>query len=334
MSCPSLLRHGGNETGITCRNKADSVSLVHNHRGNKNVKATLPLLAAFLITTLYAQEGEPLSVHNTFLDQHRDWEKEHPEYSRVSPAAEAAAMPLQPKAAPLRKEIFGYLPYWWLPQLNTIDLSLLSTIAFFSVEINGSGDVVNEHGWSSSATVTSLLNTAHAAGVRVVLTMTNFTSSEISAIVNTPSVKVKVIDNLYSLVAARNADGVNINFENIASGNKDSVTSFMRDLATKFHTGRPGSHVSSAPTDFDFRQGDWDVKAISKFTEALFFQGYGYGWSTAPIAEPVGLLPTGTYWGSTNITTFINGVLATQPDTSKIILGLPHFGYDWPTVSP
>ena len=268
-----------------------------------------------------------------FLNQHTSWQKDHSEYFQPATGEFAVVKPLQPKITPLRKEVFGYMPYWMLAQVNNIDYSLLSTIAYFDVEINGNGDVTTDQGWSSSFSVITLINNAHAAGVRVVLCMTNFTASQISAIVNTPSIKKKVIDNLYSLVSAKNGDGVNIDFENIPSGNRDSVTSFMRDLATKFHTDRPGSHVSCAPTDYDFRQGDWDVKEISKFTDVIFMQGYGYGWSTAPIAEPVGLLPTGTYWGSTNITTLINGVLATGPDTSRIILGLPHFGYDWPTNS-
>ena len=269
-----------------------------------------------------------------FLNQDKSWQTEHPEFFLSAKSGEAvAATSLQPKTTLLRKEIFGYMPYWMLAQVNNIDYSLLSTIAYFDVEINGSGDVTTDNGWSSSSTVTTLINNAHTAGVRVVLCMTNFTASQISSIVNTPTVKKKVIDNLYSLIAARNGDGVNIDFENIPSGNRDSVTAFMRDLAAKFHTGRPGSHVSCAPTDYDFRQGDWDVKEISKFTDVLFMQGYGYGWSTAPIAEPVGLLPTGTYWGTINITTLINAVLAAGPDTSRIILGLPHFGYDWPTTS-
>jgi spore germination protein YaaH len=294
----------------------------------------LSFILAFSFFSLQAQEENRPSTHQMFLNQHKSWEKEHPEYFQPATTSEAlAATPLQPKITPLRKEIFGYMPYWWLAQVNNIDYSLVSTIAYFSVEIDGNGGIVDQHGWSSSSSVTTLINTAHTAGVRVVLCMTNFTATQISSIVNTPSIKKKVIDTLYSLVSARNGDGVNINFENIPSGNRDSLTSFMRDLATKFHTGRPGSHVSSAPTDYDFRQGDWDVKEISKFTEVLFMQGYGYGWSTAPIAEPVGLLPTGTYWGSTNITTFINAVLAAQPETSRIILGLPHFGYDWPTTT-
>jgi spore germination protein YaaH len=294
----------------------------------------LSFILAFSFFNLQAQEENRPSTHQMFLNQYKSWQKEHPEYFQPATTSGAlAAMPLRPKTTPLRKEIFGYMPYWMLAQLNNIDYSLLSTIAYFDVEINGSGDVTTDNGWSSSSTVTTLINNAHAAGVRVVLCMTNDTASQISSIVNTPSIKKKVIDTLYSRVVARNGDGVNIDFEYIPSGNRDSVTSFMRDLATKFHSGRPGSHVSCAPTDFDFRQGDWDVKEISKFTEVLFMQGYGYGWSTAPIAEPVGLLPTGTYWGTINITTFINAVLAAAPDTSRIILGLPHFGYDWPTTS-
>ena len=297
------------------------------------MKITFLAILAIVIAPLHAQEAQ-LSVHKHFLDQYRDWEKGHPECFQASSLSSQPVVPLVPKSTPLRKEIFGYLPYWWLTQVNNIDYSLISTLAYFSIEINGNGDVVNDHGWGSSSTVTTLITTAHTAGVRVVLCMTNFTASEIATIVNTPSTKKKVIDNLYAAVAARGGDGVNIDFEGIPSGNRDSVSAFMRDLASKFHGGIPGSKVSCAPTDFDFRQGDWDVKEISKFTDVLFMQGYGYGWSSAPTATPVGLLPTGTYWGSTNITTFINSVLAAQPDTSRIILGLPHFGYDWPTSGP
>lgn len=321
-------------TGITCRIRQDSVSLSHEVHRNGGMKGLAWAVAVLVASASYGQDGGGRSVHKMFLDQYREWEREHAEFFRpAAPGQVSVSIPLRPRASSLRKEIFGYMPYWWLGQAGKIDYSLLSTISYFSVEIDGNGDIVNDHGWSSSATVASLVNAAHTAGVRVVLCMTNFTSTEISSIVRTPTVKKKVIDNLYTLVSSRNGDGVNIDFENIPSGNRDSITSFMRDLAEKFHTGLPASHVSCAPTDYDFRQGDWDVKEISKFTEVLFMQGYGYGWSTAPIAEPVGLLPNGTYWGSINITTFINAVLAAQPDTTRIVLGLPHFGYDWPTES-
>jgi hypothetical protein len=52
-----------------------------------------------------------------FLNQYKSWQKEHPEYFQPATTSEAlAATPLRPKTTPLRKEIFGYMPYWMLAQ--------------------------------------------------------------------------------------------------------------------------------------------------------------------------------------------------------------------------
>src|SRR3982074_155356 len=91
---------------------------------------------------------------------------------RISPQASASQAQTQ-----LRREIFGFglasslsdptvgYPSW--------DFSLLSTVAFFGLHVNADGTYANDQGrsvWNSSA-LTGLLNTAHASGTKVVLTI-------------------------------------------------------------------------------------------------------------------------------------------------------------------
>ena len=280
--------------------------------------------------------AQPISVHKQFMDEYRDFDQQFP-YERVR--GNEPIGPLQMKTSRPRKEIFGYLPYWFRARWNQIDYNLVSTIAYFSGEALPDGTINQAHGWplypgdpGASADVVNMINTAHTSGVKVVLCITNFTGSEIHTIVSTPSIRTTTIQRCLALVVAANADGININFEGIQNQSRDALTQFMRELTDTLHTRRPGSQVSCAPTDFDTRPGDWDIVAINQFIDLMFFQGYGYGYGGSSVTTPVGLLPSTAFWGGLNITTLIDFVLA-RIDTSKVVLGLPHFGYRWPTVS-
>ena len=45
----------------------------------------------------------------------------------------------------LSHEIIGYLPYWQYEIYPNLDYSLLTQINYFSAELNGYGDIVNDH---------------------------------------------------------------------------------------------------------------------------------------------------------------------------------------------
>ena len=84
----------------------------------------------------------------------------------------------------LKREVFGFLPYWELTDSSTrLDWEKLSTIAYFGVGAAGNGNLqktnsdgsttVGWSGWTSSK-MTGVINAAHANGARVVLTVQSF----------------------------------------------------------------------------------------------------------------------------------------------------------------
>ena len=84
----------------------------------------------------------------------------------------------------LRREVFGFLPYWELADSSTrLDWEKLSTVAYFGVGADGTGNLqkrdpdgspsVGWSGWTSSR-MTSVINAAHTSGARVVLTVQSF----------------------------------------------------------------------------------------------------------------------------------------------------------------
>ncbi len=288
-----------------------------------------------------AQDESAQSVHKYFQDLYATTPPERPAQQAGS-GYSLVKFDMTRRTAGLKKEIFGYLPYWFASRWNLIDYNLVTTIAYFSGEVQSDGSISTTHGWprypgdpSASAYVVNMINMAHSHGVRVVLCLTNFSGSDIDVIVSSPIVRGQLISNVLALVKAGNGDGVNIDFEGVLNSSKSNLTLFMHELADSFHTSLPGSQVSCAPTDFDLRYsgGDWDLQALAPFVDLFFIQGYGYGYGGSTIATPVGLLTNTPSWGSLNETTLIDNVVLPRLDTSKIILGVPHFGYRWPTAT-
>src|SRR5258708_17326134 len=79
----------------------------------------------------------------------------------------------------LRREIFGYATSGSLGDPNigypSWNFDLLSTVAFFAIHVDPSGVLVADSNYSvwSSSTLTGLVATAHAHGVKVVVALRN-----------------------------------------------------------------------------------------------------------------------------------------------------------------
>ena len=290
-------------------------------------------LLLFQIT--YAQsefgilETGEFSVHKFFNDLYKNYSSENLNYDDP----EKIVLNYQNKfnKEPLRYKVFGYFPYWFLSRWNTISYDLLYLIAFHSAEIDSLGNIVNDHGWLTNSNVTNFINAAKAKGVKVGLSATLFSGSAITSLLTNNQSRINFISNIIQLVKARNANGVDINFEGIQSGQRDNLTSFMRQLRDSLKANDSSYILTCAPTDFDFRQGDWDLAQVTQICDLTFLQCYGYAYSTGNQAGPVGRLQG---WSSTNATSFINSALSSGAIPSKTIYGMPHYGYDWPTNSP
>lgn len=290
------------------------------------------LMFFVLLSQLYSQDlslgildsGE-FSTHKYFHELHKDY-KHSEESGEIIPA-----IPLDKTISTNKYKVMGYMPYWFVNRWNTISYDLLYVIAYHSAEADSNGNITNNHGWLTDINVTNMLNSAHAKGVKVILSATIFSGTIIEKILTNEVNRINLINNLYSQVSARNADGVDINFEGIPSGQTLNLTNFMRQLRDTLKSRNPNMILTCAPTDFDYRAGDWDLAQITQICDLTFLQCYGYGYSTGATAGPVGRLQG---WSSLNASSYINAAISSGALPSKTVYGMPHYGYDWPTSSP
>ena len=250
------------------------------------------------------------------------------------PAATATPAPAPPSlaASPALQphEIFGYAPYWTLPQSAGFDVKDLTTLAYFSVDANGDGTLDESgSGWNGyeSQDLANLVTRSHAAGDRVVLTVTCFSQAALDAITSDPNAGARLSAALVAAVSAKNLDGVNFDFEGEGSGDRRGLTALITQVSSALHAA--DSHWQVTMATYASAAGDsagfYDVAALAPALDGFFVMAYDMNDRVTPSATaPL----TG---GGFNDTQALQQFTAVMPP-QKVILGVPFYGYDWPTT--
>lgn len=248
---------------------------------------------------------------------------------RIIVSSPQYALPLQKRGRPLRNDVYGYYPYWMGTSYNNLQYDLLSHIAYFSVSLDGAGNL----GSIPNPTVLdNLRNIAHSNGVLVMITATQFDDGVIETLLNSSSSRTNAVINLYNLAVNNTLDGVSIDFEFPSNSVKDSLTLFITELTNYFHTNLPGSHISIATPAVDWGNGfDYDQLALN--SDGLFIMAYNYYWSGSSFAGPVSPLPSSILWGTYSVMWTVNNYIQYGVHREKFILGIPYYGLRWPTQS-
>ncbi len=251
------------------------------------------------------------------------------------PAATSTPEPAPPSladSAPLQShEVFGYAPYWTLPQSSGFDVADLTTLAYFSVDANADGSLDESGaGWNGyqSQDLVDLVNRSHAAGDRVVLTITCFDQQTLNAITSDPSAPARLSAALVSAIEAKNLDGVNFDFEGEGSADQAGLTNLITKVSATLHATDPHWQVTMAvyASAAGDPNGFYDIADIAPAVDGFFVMAYDMNSKTQP--SPTSPLFGGNFSDSEAIEQFLKVVPA-----SKIILGLPYYGYDWPTAN-
>jgi spore germination protein YaaH len=256
-----------------------------------------------------------------------------PAATATLPAAVAPPAPAPPTlagAAPLRPhEVFGFAPYWTLGQSAQFDVQSISTIAYFSIAVNPDGSLVESGpGWDGyqSQALADLVTRAHAVGDRVVLTVNCFDQSALNELTSSSSAPSTLATTLIGAIRAKNLDGVNLDFEGKGSADQSGLTNLVTQVSAAIHGADP--HYQVTMDTYASSAGDpngfYDVKALAPAVDAFFVMEYQLNLqSGGSESSPL----TSTMFSDK---TAIDQYLAAVP-SSKVILGLPYFGIDWPT---
>ncbi len=255
-------------------------------------------------------------------------------------------VPAQPAAAVdpggLKREVFGFLPYWELTDSSTrLDWQTLSTVAYFGVGATKTGDLQRTDsdgsssvGWSgwTSAKLTGVIDDAHANGTRVVLTVQSFAwtstgASHQKSLLGSSANRANLARQIAGAVRDRGADGVNLDFEPIAATYADEFTALVKKVRVELDKVHRGYQLTFDATGWI---GNYPIEdaTVSGAADAVVIMGYDY--RTASSASVGSIAPIGgsTYDVRDTVKSYVSRVPA-----SKVILGVPYYGRAWSTAS-
>lgn len=242
--------------------------------------------------------------------------------SALAPAA-AAAPPLKPEGE------FGFAPYWTLDQATTFDVAELSTIAYFSLDVNSDGTISQSGtGWDGyqSQAFADLVNRAHGAGDRVVLTVSCFSQPALDALTSSPAAATTLARGVVADIAAKHLDGVNLDLEGVGPTDQAGLTALVSTVAQAVRAFDPHDQVTMdtyASSAGDPR-GFFDIPALSHVVDGFFVMDYDLNFDGAP-----------TQGSPLTSVEFPDALAAAQyaaaVPSRMVILGASFFGYEWPT---
>lgn len=241
-------------------------------------------------------------------------------------------------STPFHREVFGFAPYWSLSQYASWNYRLLSTLVYFGITLDDNGNIdTSAPGYSqfNSQDFVNMVNMAHSAGDRVVVVIKNFSQVGVNRIVTDPALSQVAINNAISLVKQMGLDGVNVDFEATSADPpyiyiQSGMTTFMGKLSQAVHNLSPTDEVS---IDTYTGSASWDggvfkIGDLAPNVDAFFIMAYDMVFSNQPgVAGANAPMTHFTY----NDTDAVAQYLSKAP-ASKIILGVPYYGYKWNTA--
>lgn len=227
--------------------------------------------------------------------------------------------------------VVASMPYWNFQHGTATVLAHRHAVTEVSPWMYGlaaSGQIDTQYPAGQAIAVAGDIQRLRAASLRIVPTIANITGGKwayrpVARMLHSPTLMARQVAEVVALVQRHDYAGVDIDYEDLHAGDRQVFSTFVRDLAAALHArGKLLSVAVFAKTSnagSDPRNLAQDYAAIGQAADQVRLMGYDYHWATSP---PGPIAPVD----------WIRAVLRyarTQIPASKIILGIPLYGYNW-----
>lgn len=198
----------------------------------------------------------------------------------------------------------------------------ITYLALFHYPINSRGEI-------SGVPDQALIDMAHTDRVAVLVVLSNFVGTQfnpfvIRTVMQHQEIQERFFTNVITMLNQYQLDGVNLDFENMFPEDRQIFSRFIGRLSAALQAQGKLVTISVPAKLQDDPQAHWrgafDYAAIGRVVDRVALMTYEEHWAAS---EP----------GPVASTPWVNGVLnyaATLISPTKLYVGLPMYGYDWP----
>lgn len=222
-----------------------------------------------------------------------------------------------------------------MPSLQE-NLDLITTVIPWMWQINPEGSLTTDFDAADVGRALSLAGEKGTQGLALVhnLRETNsgaitFDSSLIHEMISDPRARHATIENLFQQLKMWGMSGIHIDFEMVLPKDRQNLNLFMKELYERFHpAGLEVTIAVPAKTQEIYLSswsGGFDYGTIGRYVDKMMLMTYDEHWRGG---EPGPVASIG--WVERVVRYAISDGVAPQ----KIVLGVPAYGYDWPSHGP
>lgn len=142
-----------------------------------------------------------------------------------------------------------------------------------------------------------------------------------------PAYQQRIVDEIITWARFYDADGINIDFENMGSAGRDGFTNLVKMLYQETQKYNITLSVDVVrPASGSSYSASYNRPALARHSDYLVLMAYDEHWASSPHPGSVASLP----WTESSITSTLNeGVPA-----DKLMLGIPFYSRNWRTMVP
>lgn len=212
-----------------------------------------------------------------------------------------------------RAQLFGYHRVWTKDCSANYKFKLISTLAFYAYEVDGkTGDAKNMHGWDTSRAITA----AQKNGCHVVLVVACKGAENVAAFLKNKKSQQKMITSVMAALKKRNANGVNVMFENMTEDTRNRFVYFA-DLLSRSLLAEDPLYELSITLPANDKRSAYDVDALNPLVKNFVID----------FTKKEGMGPIAPLSGSDNsIKESLDRYLNQNIAAGKIIACLPYHG--------
>lgn len=238
-------------------------------------------------------------------------------------------------------QVIGFLPYWLIDKADKDYSSYLTTLAYFGLTIEPDGSIQkftnpgeSEPGWHA-------LNSGKfdpPKDMRTSLVVFNGDPQSIDELIADPiSHAANLVDQVAPIMERYGFTDLNIDIESVVPASESArmrFTSFIREVKHNLTSqgGKPKTiTIDASPTDL-IKPRLISLQDIEPYVDFVVLMTYDYHYSGSFVTGPVAPLGGAGIYNESDTETGIEKALAVLPPT-KVILGVPLYGYEWETIT-
>lgn len=244
-----------------------------------------------------------------------------------------------------RKDVIGFLPYWLINKTQGDYSKYITTLTYFSLTIDGDGTIQkytkpgeSEPGYHSliSGKADAFLSNAKMKNQTLSLSVFGGDDDKINAMLKDPDKSAKnLLNDVTPVMEKYGFTDLNLDVEQVSDASASArleFINFVRAIRQDMNTDKIKSlSIDVSASAFIKDTNLVDPKNLSSLVDKMIIMAYDYHYSGSLVTGAVAPLSGAGSVSEFDTVSAVEAALENVP-SSKLILGIPLYGYEWETI--